>query len=317
MIARELIAVPSYAQELEAGLIADQKSLPAKLFYDAAGSALFEQITELPEYYLTRTELGILTDRSTEIAVATGIPVTVVELGAGTAAKTCTLLRALTRRQIRVPYFPVDISSSALVEARERVAAESEQIVVRPVVADFSHGFGFLRDIPGKKLVLYLGSSIGNFDPDAAVAMLKEIRCELAPGDALLLGADMAKDQSILLPAYDDAQGVTQAFNKNILHRLNRELGANFDVCAFHHVAIWNPKQSRMEMHLESLCKQEVAIPALGLRLRFSKGERIHTENSYKYTMPMVRNMFRDAEFKLSQSWFDQNKWFGLHLAFV
>jgi dimethylhistidine N-methyltransferase len=315
MIARELIAVPSYAQELEVGLTADQKSLPAKLFYDAAGSILFEKITELPEYYLTRTELGILAERSAEIADATGVPVTVVELGAGTAAKTCTLLRALTRRQMRVPYFPVDISSSALAEARERVAAESAQILVRPVVADFSHGFSFLGDIPGKKLVLYLGSSIGNFDPDAAVKMLGEIRRELSAGDALLLGTDMAKDRSILLPAYDDAQGVTQAFNKNILHRLNRELGATFDVHAFHHVAVWNPKQSRMEMHLESLRKQEVAIPMLDLRIRFSKGERIHTENSYKYTMPMVRKMFTEAEFKLTQSWFDQKKWFGLHLA--
>jgi dimethylhistidine N-methyltransferase len=317
MIARELVAVPSYAQELEAGLTAAQKSLPTKLLYDAAGSTLFEKITELPEYYLTRTELGILVDRSAEIAEATGVPVTVVELGAGTAAKTCTLLRALTCRQLRVPYFPVDISSSALAEARERVLAESEQISVRPVIADFSHGFGFLRDIPGKKLVLYLGSSIGNFDPDAAVTMLNEIRNELNAGDALLIGTDMAKDRSILLPAYDDAQGVTQAFNKNILHRLNRELGADFDVNSFHHVAVWNPKQSRMEMHLESLRAQEIDISALGLRLKLSKGDRIHTENSYKYTMPMVRRMVSGGGFRLSQSWFDRKKWFGLHLAFV
>jgi dimethylhistidine N-methyltransferase len=317
MIARELVAVPSYAQELDAGLTAAQKSLPTKLLYDAAGSTLFEKITELPEYYLTRTELGILVDRSAEIAEATGVPVTVVELGAGTAAKTCTLLRALTCRQLRVPYFPVDISSSALAEARERVLAESEQISVRPVIADFSHGFGFLRDIPGKKLVLYLGSSIGNFDPDAAVTMLNEIRNELNAGDALLIGTDMAKDRSILLPAYDDAQGVTQAFNKNILHRLNRELGADFDVNSFHHVAVWNPKQSRMEMHLESLRAQEIDISALGLRLKLSKGDRIHTENSYKYTMPMVRRMVSGGGFRLSQSWFDRKKWFGLHLAFV
>jgi L-histidine N-alpha-methyltransferase len=188
---------------------------------------------------------------------------------------------------------------------------------VRPVIADFSHGFGFLRDIPGKKLVLYLGSSIGNFDPDAAVTMLNEIRNELNAGDALLIGTDMAKDRSILLPAYDDAQGVTQAFNKNILHRLNRELGADFDVNSFHHVAVWNPKQSRMEMHLESLRAQEIDISALGLRLKLSKGDRIHTENSYKYTMPMVRRMVSGGGFRLSQSWFDRKKWFGLHLAFV
>ncbi len=317
MIARELIGVPSYAEEVELGLVREPKSLPAKLFYDAAGSTLFEEITTLPEYYLTRTELSILTDRAHEIASAAGATVTVVELGAGTAAKTCTLLRAFTRRQIRVPYYPVDISASALTEARERVRAESESISVRPVVADFSNGFSFLRDIPGRKIVLYLGSSIGNFDPDAAVNMLTEIRRELTEGDGLLLGTDMVKSRTILLPAYDDERGVTAEFNKNMLRRLNAELGANFDLNAFRHVAVWNAKESRMEMHLESRRRQTVDISSLQMRIPFRAGERIHTENSYKYTMPMVLKMLRTSGYQLNQTWFDRQKWFGLHLASI
>jgi L-histidine N-alpha-methyltransferase len=317
MIARELIPVPSYAEEVEAGLTGYPKSLPAKLFYDAAGSALFEDITQLPEYYLTRTELGILQDRAGEIAAAVGAGVAVVELGAGTAAKTCTLLQSLVKRQMRVPYYPVDISSSALAGARQRVANEVDRVSVRPVIADFADGFGFLSDIPGRKLVLYLGSSIGNFDPATAVSMLTDIRGELGTGDALLLGTDMVKKEKILLPAYDDAQGVTAEFNSNILRRMNRELGADFDLDAFRHVARWNVQQSRMEMHLKSLRMQTVDLSVLRLRIGFVPGEHIHTENSYKYTMPAVRSMLSGAGFQLVQSWFDRKKWFGLHLARV
>ncbi len=317
MIAPQLITVPSYADEVEAGLTGYPKSLPPKLFYDAAGSALFEEITQLPEYYLTRTELAILRDHAGEIAVAVGAGVAVVELGAGTAAKTCTLLQALVKRQMRVPYYPVDISSSALAGARTRVVAEVDRASVRPLIADFANGFGFLNNVPGRKLVLYLGSSIGNFDPQSAVSMLTDIRQELVTGDALLLGTDMVKTRKILLPAYDDAQGVTAEFNKNMLRRLNRELGADFDPDAFRHVARWNAQQSRMEMHLESLQMQTVEIRSLRLQIEFLPGEQIHTENSYKYTMPAVWNMLSRAGFQLVQTWFDRKKWFGLHLARV
>lgn len=316
MIAREVVALPRYAEEVIDGLLSQPKWLPCKLFYDAAGSALFEDITDLPEYYLTRTELQILQDRADEM-VSAGANLTVVELGAGTAAKTCTLLQALARRQMRVSYVPVDISPAALREARERVQSQVRPVLVRPVVADFSHGFGFLRTIPGKKLVLYLGSSIGNFNPDAAVKMLTQIRAQLQAGDALLLGTDLVKAESILVPAYDDAQRVTERFNKNILCRLNRELGAAFDLDSFRHVALWNPKQSRMEIYLESLRVQTVTLELLNLRVKFASGERIHTENSYKYTMAMVCGMLKAAGFALEQTWFDERKWFGLHLARV
>lgn len=317
MIAREVVALPQYGEEVAERLLSLPKSLPCKLFYDAAGSALFEEITDLPEYYLTRTELAILRDRADEMACAAGPGVTVVELGAGTAAKTCTLLKALARRQMRVSYVPVDISPAALREARERVQSQLRPVLVRPVVADFSQGFCFLRAISGRKLVLYLGSSIGNFDPEAAVKMLGEIRAELRAGDALLLGTDLVKDESILVPAYDDAQGVTERFNKNILCRLNRELGAHFELDFFRHVAWWNGEQSRIEIYLESLRAQTVALRSLNLRVRLASGERIHTENSYKYTMPMVRAMLEPAGFALERTWFDKQKWFALHLARV
>jgi len=164
---------------------------------------------------------------------------------------------------------------------------------------------------------LYLGSSIGNFDPAAAVEMLTQIRLQLAAQDALLLGTDLVKDQSILLPAYDDAQGVTAQFNKNILHRLNRELGADFDLDFFRHIASWNPRESRMEIYLESLRPQAVELPLLNLRVKFANGERIHTENSYKYTLEMVENMLEPAGFALTRTWFDKRRWFALHLARV
>jgi len=317
MIARELIAISPLAEDVAEGLTQWPKSVPSKWFYDAAGSALFEEITRLPEYYLTRTELEILRQEAGGMARALEPGITVVELGSGTAAKTCTLLQALSRRQMRVPYFPVDISSAALAEAQERVEAQCPQVGVRPVVADFGDGFGFLRDIPGRKLVLYLGSSIGNFVPEAAIAMLTEIRQQLAPGDALLLGTDLVKDPAILVPAYHDAQGVAEEFKKNILRRINRELGADYDLDGFRHIARWNAAESRMEMHLESLRTQSVNVSMLRMSVKLEAGEPIHTEKSYKYTLSMVRDMLEPSGFELDRTWFDDRKWFALHLARV
>jgi L-histidine Nalpha-methyltransferase len=317
MIARELVTLPSYAEEVAQGLTTQPKSLPCKLIYDDAGSALFEEITRLPEYYLTRTELQILRERADEMASTVGTDVTVVELGAGTAVKTCTLLESLSRRQIRVRYYPVDISRAALHQAKERVESRCRQILVRPVVADFSDGFEFLRDIPDKKLVAYLGSSIGNFDPAPAVAMLAEINRQLTAQDMLLLGTDLVKAKSMLLAAYDDSQGVTEQFNKNILARLNRELFADFDLESFRHIALWNPRRSRMEIYLESLRSQTVDLPLLHLRVHFAKGERTHTENSYKYTVETAKCMLARSGYVLTHTWFDPHKWFALHLANV
>ncbi len=315
MIARELVAVPPYVDEVMNGLMARRKTLPCKLFYDDRGSALFEEITRLPEYYLTRIELEILRDRGKEIALAAGSPVSIMELGAGTATKTGTLVRAFARRQMRVKYFPVDISPAALAEAKKRIRDECPGVVIRPVIADFSNGFGFLQNIPGRKIVLYLGSSIGNFDWHAATAMLRKVRDRLNSGDALLLGTDMVKSPEILVPAYNDAQGVTAEFDKNILVRLNREFDADFDLDSFRHVAEWNPLRSRMEIYLESTRAQAVTLRTTGLIVKFAAGERIHTENSYKYTEQMVETMLCVSGFKLEKTWYDRRRWFGLHLA--
>lgn len=317
MIARELVAIPDYAEEVARGLSAWPKTLPCKLFYDERGSELFEEITRLPEYYLTRTELEILQQYSREIALAAGSPLSVVELGAGTATKTSTLLQAVARRQIRVKYFAVDISPSALNAAENRVKQELPGALVQPVIADFAHGFHFLTKVPGRKLVLYLGSSIGNFDYSDAVAFLRSVRDQLAPGDALLLGTDMVKTPDILVPAYDDAKGITAEFDKNILRRINRELDANFDLNSFRHIAEWNPRCSRMEIYLESSRKQTVQVTLMGIEVRFAAGERIHTENSYKYTLDMVQELLCVSGFRLEKTWSDRRKWFGLHLARV
>ncbi len=315
MIARELVAVPEYLEEVVRGLTSRPKTLPCKLFYDERGSALFEEITRLREYYPTRKELEILQDCSQEIARAAGSPVSILELGAGTALKTTTLLGAFARRQMRLKYFPVDISPAALAAAKKRVKDEYPGALVRPIIADFSNGFRFLRDIPGRKIVLYLGSSIGNFDWNDAVTMLKKVCEQLAPGDALLLGTDMVKSPEILVPAYDDAQGVTAQFNKNILVRLNRELDGNFDLESFRHVAEWNPLKSRMEINLESTRAQVISLRTADLTVRFLAGERIHTENSYKYTEQMVETMLCTSGFRLEKTWYDRRNWFGLHLA--
>jgi dimethylhistidine N-methyltransferase len=317
MIARELIGLPAYTDEVIQGLTSRPKTLPCKLLYDDRGSQLFEEITRLAEYYPTRTEFEILQQSAKEIVQAAGTPVSVVELGAGTATKTGALLRAFAGRQMRVKYFPVDISSSALADAKNRIEEECANVMVRPVVADFSHGFNFLRDIPGRKLVLYLGSSIGNFEWNEAVALLCSVRQHLSMGDALLLGTDMVKDAKFLVPAYDDAQGVTATFSKNILVRLNRELGANFDVDSFRHVAEWDPLRSRMEIFLESTRPQTVNIRSARLTVPFRTGERIHTENSHKYTLEMVERLLCVSGYKLEKSWFDIRQWFGLNLARV
>ena len=314
MIARAL-PIPAYANEIIAGLTARRKSLPCKLFYDELGSGLFEQITHLPEYYLTRTELEILEASSAEIARNAGLPIAVVELGAGTARKTSTLLGAIVRRQIAVQYFPVDISPSALAEAKRRISTEVPDALVRPVVADFGHGFGFLGDLPSPKMVLYLGSSIGNFNTSDATAMLRAVRRQLSDLDSLLLGTDMVKSPSVLVPAYDDRRGITAEFNKNLLRRINREFGANFDLDSFRHIALWNSSCSRMEMHLESSRPQRVTLEVTGTTLEFRAGERIHTENSYKYTCEMIQKMISGSGLKLERSWFDRRRWFGLHLA--
>lgn len=315
MSAIRQVAVPAIAADVAAGLGATPKRLPPKLFYDARGSALFEEITRLPEYYLTRTERDILLRDAAAIVAACARPLTVVELGAGSAEKTSILLAAVLRAQRTAAFFPIDVSPAALKSASARLRRQFPRLEVRPIVGDYTHGVAALGRIAGPKLVVWLGSSIGNFEHGQAAGVLAGIRPSLGPRDALLLGADRVKSASVLVPAYNDAQGVTAAFNKNVLARINRELGGDFDLDRFAHVALWNRDAGRMEIYLESLAAQEVRVATLGCIYSFAAGERIHTENSYKYTPRAIDAILRAAGFAREQTFSDARRWFALHLA--
>lgn len=302
------------AQDVAMGLTSTPKWLSSKYFYDAEGSALFEEITQLPEYYVTSTECAIFHRYAHDMLSAAGEDLTVMELGAGSAAKSIVLLRELQQRQKSVRFVPIDVSESALDEAVLRVGQALPGVEVTPAVMDYTEGLDGIGRAEGRKLVLYIGSSIGNFEPFQAGALLRKLRSSLRSGDAVLLGTDMRKPASILIPAYDDSRGVTAAFNKNILAHINRELGANFDLEAFAHRAVWNPDESRIEMHLESLQDQVVTIPAIRLSVGFRPGETIHTENSYKFTMPMLDAISENGGFRIERTWSDPRDWFTVHL---
>jgi L-histidine N-alpha-methyltransferase len=307
------------AAAVREGLSAHPKRLPPWLFYDAAGSRLFEQITEVPEYYLTRTERAILTAHASEmIAQAVqGQRLRLVELGAGSADKTRLLLSAAVAYQGAILYEPLDVSSTALAEAKARIEREIPGVRVSPQVLDYTQGLDGLEPAAAgeRRLVLYIGSSIGNFEPRAAERLLQQLHAGLEPGDSLLLGVDLIKDEATLLAAYNDAAGVTAAFNRNILVRLNRELGANFAPETFAHRAIWNASESRIEMHLESQVAQRVCLAALNLEVDFAAGETIHTENSYKYAPGAAQAMLAEAGFAPTGNWTDAQGWFAVCLS--
>jgi dimethylhistidine N-methyltransferase len=291
------------------------------LFYDQHGSSLYERITSLPEYYLTRVERSILEENADAIVAAVRRanthPLHVVELGAGTATKSQILLDAVVRAQGHCLYVPIDVSRAPLEQATRRLAREAPCVVVRPIATSHERALGELRSTSSRRLVLFIGSSIGNYEDCDAVALLARVRAILAPGGALLLGTDWRKSPSVLLPAYDDAQGVTAAFNKNLLTRINRELGGSFDLDRFSHVARWNERESRIEMHLQSACEQVVRIRALELEVRFTRGETIHTESSIKYDMPRVDRLLVAANLVRQHTYFDREQHFAVHLARV
>jgi L-histidine N-alpha-methyltransferase len=314
MTAANLRTLSPIAAEVYEGLTRSPKRLPAKLFYDSAGSALFEEITRLPEYYLTRTEAAILEMNAAEICRAAGHVGTVIELAAGSAQKTKVLLAELLRNQLAVTYVPMDVSHAALAAARTTIEQSLRQVRVQPEWRELND-LGFFAEYPPKRLVLFIGSTIGNLEDEDAAALLRRISAQMTPGDRLLLGTDMVKAGSILFPAYNDAGGVTARFNRNLLLRVNRELGGTFDPDTFRHVACWNAEYARIEMYLESQRRQTVWISDLALAVGFEKGERIHTENSYKYTLPRVRSLLRNSGFELERTWTDERGWYGVHLA--
>src|SRR5271155_220698 len=305
--------------EVWRGLLRRPRSLVPWMLYDAEGSRLFECITTLPEYYPTRTERDIFASDAEAIITATGPndfrPLRLLELGAGTAAKTGILLEAATRLRNEVIYLPVDVSPDSLDAACDSIGCLLPEVQLQPIVANYVTHPPKLERFEGTTLALYIGSSIGNFSPEEACSILRNLRSELRAGDALLLGTDMVKDEATLVRAYDDKDGVTAAFNLNILHRLNRELGANFDTDCFRHRARWNRVKSRIEMHLESTRDQCVDIPAAQLSLQFAAFETIHTENSYKFTRKTLCALLDDAGFAIKHTWTDPLKWYTLTLA--
>jgi L-histidine Nalpha-methyltransferase len=299
--------------DVRAGLTADPKWLPPKWFYDARGSDLFDLITRLPAYYPTGAERAVLARRAGEVAALTGAD-TLVELGSGTSEKTRLLLDALREAGTLRRFVPFDVDPSVLQQAGNAVAAEYPGIEVRPVAGDFER---HLANIPGggRRLVAFLGSTIGNLEPAQRAAFLADLRAGLVVGDSVLLGTDLVKDVGRLVAAYDDPTGVTAAFNKNVLAVLNRELGADFDLATFDHVAVWDPTNEWIEMRLRSRAEQRVRIGDLALDLRLAAGEEIRTEVSAKFRRPGVRAELAAAGLDLTQWWTDPGGDFAVSLA--
>jgi L-histidine N-alpha-methyltransferase len=296
-----------------AGLTATPKSLPPKWFYDERGSELFDKITLLDEYYPTRAEREILTDRAAEIA-AQARASTLVELGSGSGDKTRVLLDALREAGPLAEYVPVDVSESALTIAASRMTERYPGLRVHAVLSDFTEHLG-LPDSAGPRLVVFLGGTIGNLLPGERAEFLASVRAGLRPGDALLLGTDLVKDPAVLVAAYDDAAGVTAEFNKNILRVLNSELGADFDLDEFEHVAVWDAHEEWMEMRLRSVTDQTVTVPGLGIVVPFADGEEMRTEISAKFRREGVAAELAAAGLELASWWTDKAGRFGLSLS--
>ena len=293
-------ANPRMLAEVAAGLSAPQKELPPKYFYDHRGSELFEEITRLPEYYLTRAERALLARWMPRLTTVLG-PRTLVELGAGSADKSRIILDAMRAAGSAERYVPIDVSAAFLAETAERVRREYPGLVVTPAVADISEELNLPRGMASPVLFAFLGSTIGNFYPPAAIRLLGRVRAAMHPGDRFLMGADLRKDPALIEAAYNDARGVTAEFNRNMLRVLDHELGADFDPDAFAHRAFYEPEAHRIEMHLVATRAQMVRIPGVGV-VRFEAGESIRTEISCKYDVPSLAALFAAAGLRL-ESW--------------
>lgn len=333
----------TFAEEISGSLgrRSGSKFIDPKFFYDEIGSALFEEICSVPEYYLTRTEIALLEGIADEVgalvaADAPGVrdgPATaaagdaartggkgsgclrLVELGSGSSVKTRIILDALHRVQSATEYFPIDISD-ILTQSSEQLLADYPKLAITGIVDTYEGGLEFLREYGGgRSLIMFLGSSYGNLAPEDGATFLGRVRSAMKPGDLFLMGLDMAKDRRVLESAYNDSAGVTSRFNLNVLSRINSELDADFDLGNFAHRAYYNSSERRVEMHLESLCEQTVTVSKPGLELRLGRGELIHTENSYKYEPGQVRGMLDSAEFRTVRQWTDPDGYFMLVLA--
>lgn len=295
-----------FARSLLAGLAKAQKSIPCRFLYDAHGSRLFEEITRQPEYYPTRTETAILRTCAQEIAQGCPADADLIEFGSGSSLKTEILLKALDKLHA---YVPIDISHSALAEAKARLAKRFPAVSVRPIVADFSKP---VKLEAGRALIgFFPGSTIGNLERDTAVELLKTMRRALAPDGRLIIGADLKKDEARLLAAYDDRAGVTAAFNRNVLAHANRALGACFEPEKFEHAVTYNRRHARIDMHLVSSCAQTVRV--LGRDIHFKEGERIHTEHAHKHSIRGFQRLVQNAGWRPVKVWTDAENLFSVH----
>lgn len=304
----------AFARDVAEGLSTKYKTLPSRYFYDGTGSRLFQQIMDLPEYYLTRSELEVLTHNKESMArqFSQGGSFHLIDLGAGDALKTKLLLQELTAQQRSFDYVPVDISKDAMLELSDSLQQELPQLKVEAVVGEYFQALKWLQENKdGRKVVLFLGSNIGNFEAAESITFLQSIRSYLHAGDQLLMGVDLRKDPEVILKAYNDEAGITAAFNLNLLHRINRELGADFNVDQFCHHAIYNPLEGVMRSFLVSKQAQDVHISEAGLTVHFDAWEAIHTENSYKYSIPQVEELGRQCGFAVDTVFYDKQKGFA------
>lgn len=310
-----LVEPPSFANEVEAGLSNPNKNLPCRFFYDDLGSKIFEEICELEEYYLTRVERSILLDHAVEIAERFEEDVALVELGSGSAEKTRLLIEALLDRQRSLDYIPIDISRGALEQSGKALLLEHPRLNIRAILGEYEIALSTLQEsATTPRLILWLGSSVGNFHKPEAAAFLRRVEAEMRPGDRMLIGIDLRKDRQRLERAYDDSLGVTARFNKNLLVRINRELGGDFALDQFSFRARYRQDSGSVESSLVSLCDQEVAIERLGRTFVFAKDEGIHTENSYKYSLEEIDDLAREANMTCETRWLDEDALYSINL---
>jgi L-histidine N-alpha-methyltransferase len=304
----------SFAEEISFSLNQNSKFINPKFFYDKKGSELFESICLLPEYYPTRTEISILKKLKHDLPSYLDENINLVELGSGTSVKTRLILDIFTKLQPKTEYFPIDISE-ILTESSEQLLKDYDTLHITGIIDTYEGGLEFLKSYDDKKnLILFLGSSFGNFTPDDGKLFLEKIFSTMKSGDLFLIGLDLVKNKNILESAYDDSQGVTAKFNLNVLSRINDELDADFDINNFSHYSIYNENAQRIEMNLKSLVSQSVIIGKSNLSLNLDKGELIHTEYSHKYHISQIKKLLNDVGFEFKNMWLDDEKHFSLTL---
>jgi len=304
----------TFAQELSYSFNQKQKSINPKFFYDEKGSYLFKKICTLPEYYISRTEVALLRQLEEKLPNHLNGNFRLVELGSGSSTKTRTLIDILEKSQKHIEYFPIDISD-ILRDSCKELHNDYKNLCITGIIDDYEPALELVKNYDDKNnLIVFLGSSFGNYDPNTGLGLLQKINSLMKSGDLFLLGLDLTKDETVLEKAYNDSQGITAQFNLNVLSRINSELDANFDINKFVHHAVYNKNQNRIEMYLRSLEKQIVNIPKADLVLEVKKDELIHTENSFKFTISQIKEMSAMSNFQIQDMWCDEKRYFGLVL---